>query len=163
MLFLFICFDNFKYEGSVYIVGYFYYLCVIWIDGKLWNLFKINKIDNKEHLQDRNYFDLRFTKIDCSVSEKNSTSEHFCFVKAYSRTHTTINFGYNLNREMNKSYVSWTDWNRLVINTLLDRSNINWITNMEHSTVQFSKQKLNGVNWWKKCQKISYLIWLSIL
>ena len=108
MLFIFICFDNFKYEGSVHIVGYFYYLCVIWIDGKLWNLFKIIKNNNKKHLQDRSYFDLRFTKIDCSVSEKNSTSEHFCFVKAYSRSYTTVNYGFFLTRELNRFYVSWT-------------------------------------------------------
>lgn len=50
-------------------------------------------------------FNLRFTKADCSISDKNSTSEHFWFVTAYSRIYASLNFGYNLKRDLNNFYV----------------------------------------------------------
>ncbi|CAO1320577.1 unnamed protein product, partial [Diamesa serratosioi] len=48
-----------------------------------------------------NEFAVRFTGVECSVSDKNSTNYHFCNVKAFSRKVTALNFGFRLIRELN--------------------------------------------------------------
>lgn len=53
-------------------------------------------------------YSYRFTSIKCSGSSMNTTKYHFCFVKAYSRTVSTLNFGITLNRDLNKIYVKFS-------------------------------------------------------
>ena len=50
----------------------------------------------------------RFTSVKCSGSSKNTTSTHFCFVKAYSRNTSTLNFGFTLTRALNTIYLKFS-------------------------------------------------------
>lgn len=43
---------------------------------------------------------LRYTKIECS-SSNISVNGYFCFIKAYSRIVTTLNFGVNVTKPLN--------------------------------------------------------------
>ncbi|CAO1364310.1 unnamed protein product [Diamesa hyperborea] len=43
---------------------------------------------------------IRYTKTECSSSNK-SVDAYFCFVKAYSRSVTTLNFGVNITKPLN--------------------------------------------------------------
>lgn len=43
---------------------------------------------------------IRYTKTECSSSNK-SVDSYFCFVKAYSRSVTTLNFGANITKPLN--------------------------------------------------------------
>ena len=53
-------------------------------------------------------YSYRFTSMKCSGSSMNTTSTHFCFVKAYSRNTSTLNFGYTLTKALNKLYLKFS-------------------------------------------------------
>ena len=53
-------------------------------------------------------FSYRFTSVKCSGSSINTTSTHFCFVKAYNRNTSTLNFGYTLTRALNTFYLQFS-------------------------------------------------------
>ena len=69
---------------------------------------------------------IRFTKIKC-LSSSNSLSGYDCFVKAYSRTNTTINIFVNLTRPLysvkaryDLTYKYLTNSQRSIINSTLE-------------------------------------------
>lgn len=46
----------------------------------------------------------RFQKVECGSSLK-SASKLYCFLKAYTRTSSVMNFGFTLNRKISKGMV----------------------------------------------------------
>ncbi|CAO1349163.1 unnamed protein product [Diamesa hyperborea] len=80
-------------------------------------------------------FTVRFNKAVCNSSGISTTS-HFCYVKAYSRTLTTLNIGYNLTRNLDNFFVK----HRLeykygtIYRTVMNPAAINWCSLMNKTT-----------------------------
>lgn len=53
-------------------------------------------------------YSYRFTSTNCSGSSMNTTSNHFCFVKAYSKSVSTMNFGLTLIRDLNQLFLKYS-------------------------------------------------------
>lgn len=53
-------------------------------------------------------YSYRFTSTKCSGSAMNTISNHFCFIKNYSRNMSTMNFGLTLTRDMDKFFLKYS-------------------------------------------------------
>lgn len=69
-----------------------------------------------------------FKSVKCGVSLMNSTKSHFCFVKNYSRNVSTLNYGFNLNRELNQMFLKFSvDYKYgAVFHTVMDPPVFEW-------------------------------------
>ena len=73
-------------------------------------------------------YSYRFTSAKCNGSSKNTTSTHFCFIKNYNRTLSTMNFGFTLTRDLNIVYLKYSvDFKYgSVFHTVMDPPVIEW-------------------------------------
>lgn len=91
-----------------------------------------NKLSNYQFFSQANDFTLRFTKTSCNASEMSITKP-FCYIKAISRSYTTLNFGFNTTRNLdnfllkhNLDYQYGTIFRRV-----LDPKPLDWCNFME--------------------------------
>ena len=75
-------------------------------------------------------YSYRFKSVKCSGSTMNSTKSSFCFVRNYSRDLSTMNYGFNLNRILNKMLIKFTvDYKYgAVFHTVMDPPTFEWCT-----------------------------------